>query len=159
MIQRNRKRILWAANFTLALALAASVASAFWRLDVLDSPEPADRAAAQTPRLGVSLLRPAREYAVIYQRDLRRPLRDTKGPSSARKAAIPKLNIELIGTAVEKDFSFAMFRTAAGETKTVKLGQSVAGGKVVAIADGVVTLDIQGRRIEIRKPERQGKKP
>lgn len=144
MTERNRKRLLWAVNAVLALAILASGGLALAPLgpSVRDAPAPAPApavAAAETPPV------PLDAYDVICQRDLRGPLFDTAAPQAAPAAPMPPFH--LTGTAVEPGFSFGLFRNSQGESKMVGVGESIDGAELVAVTEQAVTLKFGGRSV------------
>ena len=91
---------------------------------------------------------PLADYAVIYRRDLLRPLYDPKPVVKVVvKPKPPKLPVTLVGTVLEPGFSYGMFRTRDGKTKFVRVGQQIGGAEVLSIADDRVTMKYQGRQV------------
>ena len=105
-----------------------------------------------SPKLG-----PPASYAVIYQRDLRKPLFDAK-PVVARKAPPkkPKFSAELLGAVEEPGFSYGIFRTG-GRDKLVSVGGTVAGAELLAIGPGSATLRFNGELITLREKKEDRK--
>ena len=90
------------------------------------------------------------DYAAIYQRDLRRPLFDPRLVEVVVKPPpAPKPTFTLTGTVTEPGFTYALFRTRAGETKLVSVGESVEGAEVLAIGENAATVSFAGQTLEL----------
>jgi hypothetical protein len=157
--QRERKRLLWAANVAMAAAVVAVVAGAWWPLD-LGAPRGA--APARTPKALPTLtpsLKDPEEYAVIYQRDLRRPLFDAPPVvATTAPAPPPPMPVRLTGTVVEPGFSFAMFRSGTGESRMASAGEVIDGVEVVSIGDANVTVRFAGQVITLKVEKEESPK-
>jgi hypothetical protein len=154
MTHRQRKRLLW----TLVAALGAGTAAAAvlplaLPLAVSDSAAtPADDsgrgATAEGTGSGKAGLTSA-ELAVIHERPLRRPLYDPS-PQPEPEPEQPKLEIELIGTAIEPGFTYAMFRTSGGEQKLVRIGDRIEGAELLSVRSGEADLSFHQETVTLR---------
>lgn len=100
------------------------------------------------PRPAASLA----ELAVIWQRDLRQPVIDAPPQKPKPQAPEPKLAIELLGTAVEADAQYGIFRLADNSTVVKPVGQRVGEFEIVAIGRGSARLRNGRREYELRVP-------
>lgn len=151
MTIRGQKRLLLLLNLALAGGLAATVALALAM--PLDEP-PSAGTAGKTPSTApatIQKLRPRSDYAVIYQKSLRPPLYD----AAASAAPTPQLNLKLIGTMLEPDFTRGLFVTASGEQKLVAVGESVDGAEVLAVKDGSATVKYAGQEIVLKVQKKE----
>ena len=156
MTLRNQKRLLTLLNLLLiagvggvwyiGVAIPVAPPQGNHRGSVVTSPEANH---AENP----SQQPPLEDFAVIYSRDLRKPLFDPKPKRVAKPAPPPppKPAFKLVGTVVEgEDNSLGLFRTRNGETKFKGVGEMIEGAKVLEIREGGVTVQLQGRRIEMK---------
>ncbi len=153
------RRLLLGVNVALAAALVASAAGlVLLPLETVD----ADRERPVAQRQDLPTARPAAgplaDYAVIYQRDLLRPLYDPKPVVKVTpKPQPPKLPVTLVGTVLEPGFSYGMFKTRDGRTKFVRVGQAVEGAELLAITDNEATVKFGGREIVLKVQKTQMK--
>lgn len=157
MSTRDRRRLLWAVNVALAVALVASVlALAVVPLDVgAVEPRPGQQHENDDP-MHRPKTGPLSEYAVIYQRDLRKPLFDPKPVVAVKtQPPKPKLTVSLVGTALEPGFTYGLFRNKSGETKLVSIGEKIDGAEVTAVNEGSATVKFHGELITL-KVEKKG---
>jgi hypothetical protein len=153
---RLQKRLLQAA----VGLLAAGCLWAGWLL--VNSPE-VDTSSKRTSRpVGPATANPVAKaaeplnaYAVIHERDLRRPLVDPKPPPKPVPPK-PKLTITLQGTAVEPGHNYAFFSTSKGETKIASEGQTLEGAQIVSIGVGEVVVTFHGETITLQAPKEGG---
>ncbi|HDZ22414.1 hypothetical protein LCGC14_0409280 [marine sediment metagenome] len=106
------------------------------------------RAAAAAPTTAPSLA-VIESYAVIFGRDLRRPLVDPVPPKPSPPPK-PKLGLRLEGTVLEPDHNYAFFKTKSGETKIASEGQIVEGAEVISISEGEVTVSFGDQMISLK---------
>ena len=159
MTLRQRKRMLWTINVALATAIVVTVAAAAL-LPLAAAPQDAGpndpakgEAKVQAPRTG-----PLEAYAGIYRRDLRKPLYDVKAvPAITPPKPKPKMTVALVGTALEPGFTYGMFRTKSGQTKLVRVGETVEGVEVLQIAQESATVRFAGEVLELKVPKRGGR--
>lgn len=152
MSSRARKRLLLAANAILAIAIVACVC-----LCVLLPPRvknakfsPKDKTLSAGNK-AMGRVGPLELYAVIYERDIRKPLFDPKPIRTVKvEPPKPKLTIRLIGTAVEPGFTYGLFRTKSGESKLVSIGQTIGGAEVTAVGEGTATVKFHGELITLK---------
>jgi type II secretory pathway component PulC len=155
MTAKDQRRVLFIAAAILAAGAAGVVASAaLLPLDVGGLASPSGKkalAATQPARKAESL----GAYAVIYQRDLRKPLFD---PEAAKVEAPkpPPLTVTLKGTVVEDGFSYAILRNKGGEEKLLKVGDSLEGAEVVSIEQGEATVHFYGQTITLKAQLKEG---
>jgi len=151
------KRLLLAADAALAVAVVVSVAAlGLWPLAV--GAEPARPSNDRTVLLAAdrNLPGPIGDYAVIYRRDLRKPLYDLKPtPRVKNPPNRPKLTVRLMGTVSEPGFAYGLFRTKSGRDELVAVGQTVDGAQVVAIANGSATLKFHGELITLTSQKKK----
>jgi len=133
--------ILGAAGLTARLC-AVRVA---WMVPEVD-PAPGRIAAAQRPAPTLA------ELAVIWQRDLRQPVVDR--PPEAQREPKPecKLELQLIGTAVEREQRYGVFQLADGRAVVRSLGGDVGGYTIVEITRGRARVRSGAREYELRVP-------
>lgn len=143
----TRKRLLWATNAVLAVGAAAVVV---WARSPLDLPAPTVGPRTVAPASAPAASPPAdpAAYAVIYTASLRRPLFDVP-PPVVTPPPPPTLPLRLTGTIVEPGFTYATFRSAAGETKMAKPGDVVDGVEVLGVTDSSATVRFGGREVTL----------
>lgn len=115
-------------------------------------PSPAGPAAqAPTPSSGPNpcASQPANldRYALIWQRELRKPIFDAPPAAAASR---PQLALKLLGTVVEPGYTYGMFTTAKGEQQLVGVGQRIDGAEVKSIEDGSVTVLFGGETLTLK---------
>lgn len=139
-----------ASVLVVAGAMCAGLRSAWplpaWTPPQLDQSAPEDGAVEARPALTLA------ELAVIWQRDLHQAVVDAPPPKPAARPPEPKLSIRLVGTAVESDHCFGMFRLANGRTVVKAVGTTVAGFEIVAVERGKAQLRRDARLYELRVP-------
>lgn len=147
------------------LAILIATALAVWRLAVepvgLDGPT--DARVASVAEDDADLASPPKryltDYAVLWQRDLLRPLYDPKPVEVVKKEPPPpKLEVTLEGTAVEPGFTYGLFKVKGGDIKFVSPGQSVGGAEVLAIGNGEARLLFHGREITLKVKAEGGRR-
>jgi hypothetical protein len=148
---RNRRRLLWALNGLLA---AGTLLGALWAFAPLDvSQDHATEPLSKSSGLAAveSEARSADDYAVIYQRNLRKPLFDPT-PVSIKSAPPPKpkLKATLTGTVLEPGFTYALFIDSKGQQKLVSIGQSVEDAEVLSIRDSEATVRFCGEEMILK---------
>jgi len=155
LTHRGRRRLLLATNAALAAAILACAAAAV--LVPLDAEAPRDngRAGAPTTAPAVGAVGPRSAYAVIYGRDLRKPLHDAPPPGPAPAPPKPKFLAMLVGTAVEPGFTYGVFRTAGGQDKLVSPGERIEGAELVAVRDGQADIRFNGEIITLKVQPRE----
>ncbi len=144
----NERRLgtwLWAA---CAVGAALSLGVVFWAVALPvgggDGEGPGE--VVVDPRDGdvpIAGLPPIEEFAVIWQRDARRPFDDPAQAAATQSESYtpppPPLNVQLLGVAVEENGqSYAILTGSAGETLSRQEGQYVAGARIVRISRGSV---------------------
>jgi hypothetical protein len=158
MTHKGRKRVLLLLNTALASALAAAIALAVLppRLEGRAAGEggATEPQAARPPAAAP----PLEQYLSVCGRDLRKPLFDEPGPPLPPAEPKPKPRLRLTGTAVEPGFTYAVFSTGSGQTKLVRIGQSVDGAEVVAIEVDSATVRFDGQLIRLTA-EKKGTGP
>jgi hypothetical protein len=93
----------------------------------------------------------AAQLAVIWQRDLRQSVVDLP---PVPRPAVPeaKLAIELIGTAIEADRQYGLFRLPNNTTTVKSVGSTIEGYRIVAIERGRARVRGDGREYELKVP-------
>lgn len=156
MTLRRQRQLLWFLNAALAVAVAAAAVALCrpLRVEVLMGPA---SAATDTPDTQpVPSVGPLAEYAVIAERDLRRPLEDPK-PIEAAAPAPPKLSVQLLGTVIEPSSSLALLRTAGGQSKFLSVGDCLEGATVKAIGTNEATVEFAGQVVTLRVLREEGR--
>jgi len=146
---RSRRRMLTALNVALAVGIICAVAFAAIFPPSADPPRPAQRAASRpASQPAAAVLRPLSGYAVIYARDLRRPLFDPEvaAPAAPKR---PELSFKLVGVVVEPGFTYGIFRTASGKDKLASPGQEVEGAEVLAVEQGAAKVRFHDETITL----------
>jgi hypothetical protein len=159
MTQRDRKRLVIAANASLAVALIACLAWAILPANVDISPQTGGLSTAPAGPMRAESPLSANDYSIIYQIDLRQPLVDP--PPAAAPAptqAQVTVPVRLVGTVVEPGFSYAMLRNSAGEVKTVGVGESVDGVEVVSIVPGSAVVRYSGQTATLKVEVEENKR-
>ncbi len=137
----------------LLLLAIGFVASSWLRRDGWRPPPIRSAAAPLTPKDGPEALT-EKQLAVIWSRDLRQPLFDP--PPAPQKAAAareaPRLDIELVATAIEAEQRFAVFRLPDQSLAVRALGAELRGFEVRAIERGQATVARAGREWQLRVP-------
>jgi len=157
MTLRTELGLLWALCGLLALAtLVAGAGLWVWPLEGIDL------GAAPPPSAGASGARtlarpPLSAYAVLWERDLQRPLYDP-APVVAAPAPPPKPPVRLVGTVIEPRLSYALFKDKAGQVKMVGAGRSLEGLEVLAVTADSATVRFGGAE-HILKVEKEGQAP
>lgn len=100
---------------------------------------------AETPRLSLD------DLAVIWKRNLRGPLFDPP-PEPVKPTEPARLVLSLVGTVVEPDRSYAVFRLADSSTVVKPVGAQVDGFDVVDVRRGIATLRNGSREYELKVP-------
>ena len=98
---------------------------------------------------------PPSAYALIYQRDIRSPLVETNAPTPAPTPP-PKLNVTLMGTAVDPGYTCGMFRMPNGETRTVQVGGKIDEAEVVEIKEGMAVVKFAGQTLTLTVDKKEG---
>ena len=153
---RFKKRLLFATSVALAAAAAISAVGLIaWPVEspqAAATSRPASRRPATTGRAGG-----LDDYAVIYQRSLRKPLFDAPLPTTVIvEQPKPQLTIKLIGTAVEPGFTWALFKTKSGEEKLVAPGQSLEGAELIEVSQGSATVRFAGELVTLKVQKEAG---
>ena len=158
MTYRGRRRLLWTVNVALGALSAACVAFALAAPLEVGVPEaPEAKAASSAEAAKDAAPEPLLSYAVIYQRDLRKPLFPPTVVETPRPApAKPALGVQLLGTAVDPGHTYGFFRDRTGETKIISVGETVDGAEVTAITDGAATVKYHGEVLTLRVPAEGG---
>ena len=158
---RRRRRVLIAANTALATGVVACI-YAFATVPLV-----AGRAADRTPGQtaagrgpGQSPVDSLSAYAVIHQRDLRKPLFDPKPapPPVKRPKPKPRLTVHLMGTVLEPGFTYAILKSASGKTQFVGVGQSFQGAEVTAIAENSATVTYRGQSVTLKIQQKEARR-
>ena len=150
MTVKSKKRLLDLANVALLAAIGLTVGSLWlWPVDI-SSQAPTKTNANQIATVKVPQARPLSDYSVIHERDWRRPLQDAKVVVKAPpKKDPPKLKFTLVGTVLEPDFQYGFFRNKGGQTRIVRVGQTVDGAVVVEIKPDSAVVKKDGFEIEL----------
>lgn len=152
-----RKRILVTVNAALAAGILACIVLTVLlpaKVEKVESPKDRDISVNRQESRQVG---PLKAYAVIYRRDLRKPLFDPKPviPLTIEPPR-PKLAVRLVGTAVEPGFTYGLFRTKSGRTELVSVGQKIEGAEVVSVGDGTATVKFAGELITLKVEPKEG---
>ncbi len=153
----SRRRLLIGLNVALASGIAVCFCFA-----TFFAPEAklTDRASHERPQAATSQDAPKvaalETHAVIYRRNLRKPLYDPK-PVVARKPPPqkPRLNVELVGAVLEPGFTYGIFRTGAKQDKLLRVGDGIEGAEVLAIRQGSAVLRFHGEQITLKVKEKE----
>jgi general secretion pathway protein C len=84
------------------------------------------------------------------------PLVLALGLAEADAAVRPPADLQLVGVVVPRGAgrSVAVLRSPGGRQRTVAVGESVFGGRVVSVAPNLAVLDFGGQRVELRLASR-----
>jgi len=144
MTLRTQRRLLWTAAAGLALASAAAgLGFVLWPLERIEAAGSPAAATAQAPEETGGEASPLSAYAVIYERDLQRPLFDPK-PAAPEKKPPPKPTVTLVGTVIAPGAARAVLKTKAGRIKMASVGQTVDGAEVLEVAADSATIRFAG---------------
>lgn len=91
------------------------------------------------------------DLAVIWQRDLRQPVVDAVAKVEP-PAPEPAPSVQLLGTAIESDRRYGLFRLANQTTVLRSVGTEVEGFAVIAIERGVARLRAGSHEYELKVP-------
>lgn len=145
MTIRTQRRLLWTAACLLGLACAAvGTALPAWPLasfEAEEGPDAGGAAAAETVERRP--LPPLSTYAVVYGRDLQRPLVDPTPRTPERKPPPPP-PVALVGTIVESQGTRALLKTKAGRIKMASVGERVDEAEVVEVGATSATIRFAG---------------
>jgi len=146
MTQRSRKLLIVSINAVLGAAIMGTVALALWPVEIAASPQAQSWRTPTTSKTPGRAYRPSDAYAAIYQSDLRKPLFDPPATEATpiAKPAQP-MPLRLIGTVMEKGFTYAVFKTLTGDTKTLGIGESLEGVEVVSVDATSATVRYAGQ--------------
>jgi len=151
----RRRHLVLIMDLALALGIAATFTVGLtWPLAATGGAEDRTAATVSAATQPARTSRPLGYYAVIWQKDLRRPLYDPPPVAVIRKKpAKSKLRIKLVGTVIEPGFSYAIVKTDSGQTRLVAVGQSAEGAEVVSVRDGTATIRFAGevRQLTVEK--------
>ena len=147
---RVQRRLLTACAVVLAGGYLAVVLILALPLDLPQVRATTTAVSASQP--GARAAVPLEGYAVIWQRDLQRLLYDPKQAVPAP----PKLNVQLLGTATDPSFTYAIFRTASGDSKLVRIGQEIDGATVVEVTADSATLRQGDRQFHLSVVRKEG---
>ncbi len=89
------------------------------------------------------------DLAVIWQRDLRQPVVDPPA-EKPRQEKKQRLAIQLLGTAVETDRQYGVFRLSDNRTVVRAVGDEVDGFEIIQISRGRARLRNCQRECELR---------
>ncbi|MCA9243882.1 MAG: hypothetical protein KDA32_08020 [Phycisphaerales bacterium] len=124
----------------VVFALSSWLRRSDWRPPLIQLEERAPRAKPIRHTLN------ERQLAAIWSRDLRQPLFDpTPTPKPTPKREEPKLDIELVATAIEADRRFAVFRLPDQTLAVRAAGAELRGFEIQTVERGQVTL-VRGDR-------------
>lgn len=104
--------------------------------------------AADGPRPATSLS----DLAIIWQRDLRQELYDAPAAPPPSVQREPALAIQLVGTVVEAEHRFGVFRLPDQTTVVKPVGADIAGYSILAIDRGRASLRHGQRDYELTVP-------
>jgi hypothetical protein len=155
MTWRNQRLLLFSAAAAL---VAAALFLLAWALFLpLDRGDERDAARKKTqPDMATTRkMEPLGAYAVIYQRDLRKPLFDSEA-AKVDTPSPPPLTVTLKGTVVEDGFSYAILRGKGGDEKLLRVGDSLEGAEVIAIAEGEATVRFHDQNITLKAQLKEG---
>lgn len=88
------------------------------------------------------------DYPAILARPLFTPVR-ALGGAEAGGAGAQLSDFTVVGVAVDRRFAAAFVRSAGGEVRTLRPGDSLLGWKVVAVRPDAVVLEVEGRQREL----------
>ena len=152
---RSRKRLLVGVYMALAAGFAATFAAALKPSQdmAVDSrgraPGPSATAADAVD------IEAAAAYAMIYQRDVRRPLYDPPPVRVAKPTPRqPKLTIQLTGTVIEPGSAMGLFRTSDSRHKFAGVGDIVEGAEVLSVVEGRASVKFEGRMFTLDVPKK-----
>ncbi len=147
---RRRKQLLLCILAVEAACIVAAVALAL--LADVEAPEaPPPFHAAPLPAQCVPIIDEGDQaYSAIYQSNLRQPLFDAPAAATtATVAASVTLSMRLVGTVLEANYSYAVFRGGAGEVATLAVGESQGGICVLSVGDGNAVVRFGGRSVTL----------
>lgn len=141
------------------LIVMVIAALGFMPLDSGDAPSRPPKASKAVSSGQGSKLPPVDYFAVIYQRDLRKPLIEAV-IAPPPPPPPPKLTISLVGTAVDPGYTCALFRMANGEVHTASVGEKVEEALVTEIVEGAATVQMGGQtfKLTVDKTDKNDKK-
>ena len=158
---RKYRRLLASLNIALAAAILVCVYFSVQppSLPTAEVKNAGSGRSAEADSAGGTSLGPLESYAVIYARDLRKPLYDPKPiVITSAPPPKPKLTVALVGTVTEPGFSYAMLKGLSGKVKFVSVGQMIDKAELLEISANSVKVKFHGETITL-KPAGQGGTP
>ncbi len=92
------------------------------------------------------------DLAAIWQRDLRQPVVDPPAEKPQQRKKVERLAIQLLGTAVEADQQYGIFRLSNNRTVVRAVGEEVEGFEVIQISRGRARLRNGQRECKLTVP-------
>jgi len=145
--------VLWLLSLA-GLGLCGYLGLRLWRHEAPDVPPPS---LPDLPALSSDAEADARKPVSLYLSMARDPLFGAPPPSKESEEKID-LNVEaaVVGTIIHGDFSAAIIERGSGGQDSLRVGDSLEGGKVVEITSEGLILQRQGRRILVPKRSSPG---
>ena len=162
----TRKRLnvlLWLlATLVVAAGVAVLAAAWVWPMDLPAPPPPAMTYAAAPVADRPPPLPSLADLQRLGQITLYRPVQEPTVAAAPAAATLPapapppppQLNVQLVGTVMEADNSRAFFQLPSGRTVLRRVGQSVAGARIVSIERQSAVLEYQGQTLTLQAPRR-----
>lgn len=148
---RTRRNILMGAVALLATVIVAALAATIFLPPKVKVPERPGASAAPKDMHQDRKAEPLSAYAVIWQRELRKPLFPPKDPAAVvSSASRPALALQLIGTAVESGHTFGLFIDRSGQVRTGSVGDTIEGAEIKSITDGAAIVKYFGSDVTLR---------
>lgn len=147
--RRQLGRLLWWANAALCAGILLVLALSFMPLEAQEALAggPQKQPTTQKAQAAAKSLD---HYAVLWQRDLQRPLYDP-APTAAAGPAKPKLQIRLVGTAVEPEYCRGFFDVPGKGTVVAAVGDKVGEGAIVkSIEDQSAVVEYLGEDVSLK---------
>ena len=154
MTFRGRRRLLWTLNLGLAAGIVCCLLGAVLLPPGIEMSQPTTKHVDATDLNASSAVKPLSVYVALSSRDLRKPLFDDG--TGLRAADKPKLALKLLGTVLDPGRNCGIFLNKSGQTKFIKVGETLDGAEITALNDQTATVLFHGETIILEVSKKGG---